>query len=122
MTFSNFNFIKSFGGKDPSELGILELLSKGFFICGLPTLELQLGAVRGKNGITDDSAVNYHLMNEESTGGIVIPPGITSSKTRNPAEEWLFRLKLPAQRQGIHGRNGILPEMTSSYMRNPPKE
>jgi hypothetical protein len=42
MTFSNLNFLKiCFGGKDPSELGILELLpSRGFFVHELPTLAL----------------------------------------------------------------------------------
>jgi hypothetical protein len=33
-------------------------------------------------------ARNCQLMNEESTVRMVIPPGITSSGTRNPPEEW----------------------------------
>jgi hypothetical protein len=37
--------------------------------------------------INEDSAGNYHLMEEESIGGMVIPPGITSSQTRNPPKE-----------------------------------
>jgi hypothetical protein len=53
--------------------------SGGFFIRELPTLAL--------HGISGDSAGNYHLMDEESTGGMVIPPGITSSGTKNPPKE-----------------------------------
>jgi hypothetical protein len=41
---------------------------------------------------------------------------------RNLLEEWLFRLESPANRQEIHGRNGILAGLTSSLTRNPPKE
>jgi hypothetical protein len=68
----------------------MELLSsKGFFVCKLPKLALQLPpstmAVLGKNGITGDLAGNYHLMDEESTGRMVIQPGITSSGTKNTA-------------------------------------
>jgi hypothetical protein len=67
----DFHFKICFGGKDLSELRILELLSSGgFFVRELPTLAL--------NGINDDSARNYHLM-EEFTRGMVIPPGISSS-------------------------------------------
>jgi hypothetical protein len=35
------------------------------------------------HGINGDFAGNYHLMDEESTRGMVIPPGITSSWTKN---------------------------------------
>jgi hypothetical protein len=50
-----------------------------------------------------------------------ILPGITSSRTRNPLEEWLFRRELPAQ--GLsHRRNGFPPGLTSSWSRNPPDE
>jgi hypothetical protein len=31
---------------------------------------------------------NSHPMNVESTGGMFIPPGITSLWTKNPLEEW----------------------------------
>jgi hypothetical protein len=54
-------------------------------------------AVRGKKGINEDSTGNYNQMDEESTGGMVIPPGITSSWTRNVLEELLFRGDLRAQ-------------------------
>jgi hypothetical protein len=47
------------------------LPSGGFFIHELPTLAL--------HRINSDSAENYYLMDEESTGGMVIPPGITCS-------------------------------------------
>jgi hypothetical protein len=45
------------------------LLSGGFFVRELPTLAL--------HGINGDSARNHYLMDEESAGGMVIPPGIT---------------------------------------------
>jgi hypothetical protein len=67
--------------KDPSESGILVLLpSGGFFFCELPTLAL--------HKINNDSARKYHLMDKESTVGMVIPPRITSLGLRNPHEEW----------------------------------
>jgi hypothetical protein len=72
----------------------------------MPTL-----ALHEKNG---DSAGNYHLFDEESTGGMVIPPGIACSWTRNPAEEFLFHWELTAQGQGILRRNGIPPGMIST--------
>jgi hypothetical protein len=56
------------------------LPSGGFFIRGLPTLTL--------HGISRDSVGNYQLIDEESTGRTVFPPGIASSGTRNPPEEW----------------------------------
>jgi hypothetical protein len=64
IVFSGFNFKKlCLRGKDPSELGILELLpSGGFFVRGLPTLAL--------HGINSDSAGNYQVKDEESTGRI----------------------------------------------------
>jgi hypothetical protein len=34
------------------------------------------------------NARNYHLMDNESTKGMVIPPGITSSGTRTLPDEW----------------------------------
>jgi hypothetical protein len=52
-----------------------------------------------------NSARNHQLMDEESTGGVAIPPGITSSWTRNPQEEWQFLQELPAHGQGIYRRN-----------------
>jgi hypothetical protein len=44
---------------------------RGFFIRGLPTLPF--------HGINSDSAGNYQLIDQESTGRMVFPPGITSS-------------------------------------------
>jgi hypothetical protein len=41
------------------------------------------------------SAGNYQLLDEESTGRMIIPQGITSSWIRNPPEEWLFRWNDP---------------------------
>jgi hypothetical protein len=38
--------------------------------------------------INSDSARNYQLIDEESTGRMVFPPGITSSGRRNLPEEW----------------------------------
>jgi hypothetical protein len=52
----------------------------GFFIRGLPTLPF--------HGINSDSAGNYQLIDLESTVRMGFPPGITSSGTRNPPEEW----------------------------------
>jgi hypothetical protein len=52
--------------------------------------------------VIGDSARNYNLMNEESTGGIDIPPGITSSWTRNTPEECLFSRESSIQGRGIH--------------------
>jgi hypothetical protein len=46
------------------------------------------------------SAGNYQLRDKESTGGMG------------------FRRELPAQGQGIHGRNRIQPGITRSNMRN----
>jgi hypothetical protein len=43
-----------------------------------------------------NSAGNYQLMDEESSGRIEIPPGITSSWTRNPPKEWLFHWEILA--------------------------
>jgi hypothetical protein len=54
-------------------------------------------AVCGKNRINGYSARNYHFMDEESTGGIVILQGITSSWIRNPPKEWLFCQEFLAQ-------------------------
>jgi hypothetical protein len=47
------------------------------------------------HGISGESAWNYHLIDEESTGG------------RG------FRSELPAYRRGINPRKGILPRITS---------
>jgi hypothetical protein len=43
---------------------------------------------------------------EESSGGMVILLGITSSGWRNPLDEWLFCQELQAQGGGILWRNG----------------
>jgi hypothetical protein len=93
MTFSCLNLKKimllrkrSFRIRNPG-------LVTGFFVPGLPTLAF--------HGINSDSAGNYQLIDEESTGRIlsadcqhspsmgyiVILPGITSLLTRNPPEE-----------------------------------
>jgi hypothetical protein len=79
-----FKFLKiCFIGKDPSEYGIRTLLpSGGIFESDVPTLPL--------HELNSDFANNYYLMDEESTKGMVIPSGITSSWTRNPQEECLF--------------------------------
>jgi hypothetical protein len=54
-------------------------------------------------------------MDEESTAGMIIPPGMTSKWTTNLPEEWLPRLESTSQgRKKIHWRNEILPEITSS--------
>jgi hypothetical protein len=52
----------------------------------------------------------------------VIHPGSTSSRTRNPPEEWLFRRELQAPGPGSHRRNGFPLGITSSWARNPPEE
>jgi hypothetical protein len=51
------------------------------------------------HGINGESARNYHLINEESTGG------------RG------FRRELPAHRRGIHPSKGIPPGITSLFTR-----
>jgi hypothetical protein len=76
-------------------------------------------------GIKGNSSGNHKLKDEESTVGIVtanvavrsnsvyrvIHPGITSSRTKNQPEKWLFRLELPAQGRGGYQRNGFPPEI-----------
>jgi hypothetical protein len=57
----------------------------------VPTLPL--------HGINGDSARNYNLIDEKSTGGME------------------FRQELPAHRQGIHLRKGIPPGITSLFTR-----
>jgi hypothetical protein len=37
---------------------------------------------------------------------------------RGILEDWLFRRELPAQRRGIHPKNGIPPGITSSWTLN----
>jgi hypothetical protein len=51
------------------------------------------------HGINGKSAGNYHLIDEESTGGMG------------------FRRELPAHRLGIHPRKGIPPGITSLFTR-----
>jgi hypothetical protein len=48
----------------------------------------------------------------------VILLGTTSSRTRNPKEEWLFRCELPSQGLGSQRRNDFLPGIASSWTRN----
>jgi hypothetical protein len=67
--------------------------------------------------------------------GLVITPEITTSKTRNPPEEWNFAenyrfpieesfrgieflMELPDFGRGIHRENGIPPGITGSWLRN----
>jgi hypothetical protein len=54
-------------------------------------------------------------MDEESTGRMVIPLGITSSCTRNLLEEGLFRRELPPHRRRIHSMNEIPLGITSTW-------
>jgi hypothetical protein len=78
MIFSNFDFQKiCFGGKDPSEYGILKMFPSGGYLLR----ELPKFALHRKNG---DSAGNYHLKNMELLG------------------EWLFCRELQAHGRGIH--------------------
>jgi hypothetical protein len=56
------------------------LPSGGFFIRRLPTLPV--------HRINSDSARNYQLIDDESAGRMVFPPGITSLGTSNPPMEW----------------------------------
>jgi hypothetical protein len=58
-------------------------------------------------GINGDFVGNYHIMDEESTEGMVILPGIARSLMRNPPEECLFRRELPHKGRGFHQMNGI---------------
>jgi hypothetical protein len=91
MMFSCLNVKKlCLGGKDPSELGILELLPTGGLLeRGVPTLVL--------HGINEESTGNCHLIDEESTGGIG------------------FRQELPAHRREIYLKNGIPPGISSFF-------
>jgi hypothetical protein len=70
----------------------------------VPTLTLHV--------INGDSAGNFNLLDEESTGGMVIQSGIISDEdsTRGMGISWV----LPAHRRGIHQRQGIPPGMTCS--------
>jgi hypothetical protein len=87
------------------------LASGGFFIRELPTLSL--------HGINSDSAGNYQLIDEESTGRISSADcqhspfhGINSDSATNS------RL---IEKEST-GRMVFLPEITSAGKRNPPKE
>jgi hypothetical protein len=57
-----------------------------FYLKGLRSVKSKnvISALRGINGY---SAGNHQLMDEESTWRMFIPPGITSSGTRNLPEE-----------------------------------
>jgi hypothetical protein len=70
--------------------------------------------VRDKIRINGDSAMNHHLMDEESIEGTVIPQEMSSSWARNLPEEFLFCWELPAQGRRIHWRNRIPLEITIS--------
>jgi hypothetical protein len=52
----------------------------------------------------------------------VILLGITSSRTRNPPAEWIFRCELLAQGLEIHRRNSFPPGITITWTMNPPEE
>jgi hypothetical protein len=71
------NFEIGFGGKDPLELRILDFLNRELW--KLLLLLPRMWRFALKNSSNDDSAGRYQLIDEESTGGIVIPPGETSS-------------------------------------------
>jgi hypothetical protein len=62
--------------------------------------------------VIGNSAGNYHVMDVESNGGMVIPPEITSLWTRNPLEE--FHRELTAMGRGIHPRNIFPPGIIRS--------
>jgi hypothetical protein len=66
-------------------------------------------------GIYGEYAGNYHLLGEDITGRMIIPPGITSSWTRNQLEEVKIRRESPAHRRGIQAKNGIPPFINSSW-------
>jgi hypothetical protein len=57
-----------------------------------------------------------HGINSDSAGGI------KPSLARNPPEEWLFRQESQPLGRGIHWRNEILLEVTSTKTKNPTKE
>jgi hypothetical protein len=70
--------------------------------------------ILAQHGINGESGRNYHLMDEDSTGGMVIQSGITNSWTRNLPGKRLFRWELPDHGREIHRRKGILHGFTSS--------
>jgi hypothetical protein len=51
------------------------------FLCELPAYG---GGIHRRNAY---SARNYYLIDEESTGGMLIPPGFTISWMRDPPED-----------------------------------
>jgi hypothetical protein len=65
---------------------------------------------------------NYQHIDEESTCGMVIPLGITSTWTRNPPGEWSFFGNCQLIDKESTGGKVILLGITSSGMRNPPEE
>jgi hypothetical protein len=63
-----------------------------------------------------NSARNYQLTDEEFSGGMIIPPGTTSSRMRNSLEERLFRQEPPAHGWGIFCGGMVIPsEITGSW-------
>jgi hypothetical protein len=52
---------------------------------------------------------------------MVIQPGITTSWTRTPPEEWLFHQESLDQERGMQLRNGIPPEITTHKQEIHPK-
>jgi hypothetical protein len=93
-------------GKDPSELGILELLpSRGFF-----TMKCQ------------HPAFNYHGSSQYKWDS-GCSAGITNLRKRNPPKKWLFCRELPAHRRGIDrwqgysaGKYKLMEENTTGGM------
>jgi hypothetical protein len=93
------------------------LPSRGLLERDVPTFALQ-----ENNG---DSAGNYHLMDEEFTGGMGIPREITRSWTRDPPEECLFRSAGNCQLRdkestggmGLHGNYYPIDEKSTQIQR-----
>jgi hypothetical protein len=81
--FNVFLCFRSFSVRNPGTFTIRRI-----FYHKMPTLTLQFPqlAIAVKTGIK------------------AVLPGIISSWTRNPPEEYLFRWELPAHEQGIHRR------------------
>jgi hypothetical protein len=86
------------------------LPSGGFFVSGLPRLAL--------HGINSDSAGNYQLIDEESTGRISSADCQHSPSTGFCRELRSYQL---IEVESIV-RMGFLPGITSSGTRNPPEE
>jgi hypothetical protein len=83
------------------------LLSGGLLKRDVPTLTL--------HGINGDSAGNYNLIDEESTGGMIIPAG-NCQLTDEESTGGLGSCEvLTVHRRGIHWRKGIPQGIASSF-------